>query len=359
MADDPIRLDQVKPERIRFLWRERVPYGMISVFAGRPDQGKGLLAAHVAAAASRKVNVLYSAIEDSDGSMTRPRLEAAGCNMQRIHLWSYLLPLQLARLEREIRERKIRLVVIDPLAAHLSSGVSRNSDSIRKVTNPLKRIAERYGVAIVVIDHVVKRVPKNAHPLSAIGGSGSGLPSAARAAYLLGKDPDDEELVILAPIKFNIDDWPLPVAFEIDVVQSSVGEQPTLTFGEELAAYDAMRLLARDAAPVGRPPDRRAAAAEWLAQYLASAGQPVLGPKVIEDAKHYGMSEKTLRRAATEIGVIKEPKTGRNCKWSLNEKMRKMMGISPPPPGKSDGDSDSVDWDQGLRDLLGGDGEDG
>lgn len=367
MADEElVRLDQVKPERFRFIWRDRIPYGAISVVAGKPDQGKGLLAAHIAAQASRKGNVLYSAIEDSDGSMTRPRLEAAGANMEKVWLWggndSLMLPAHLARLERHVREHKIKLIVLDPIAAHLGQGASRNSDSIRRVTNPLKRMAEKYKVAILIVDHVIKRVAKNAHPLSAIGGSGSGLPSAARTAYMLGKDPQNEEAVVMCPIKYNIGDWPLPCTFEIDVVESEqAGSQPALVWDQELSVFDPMLLLAKEAGGVGRPPDKRAAAAEWLAQYLAEAGKPVLGSEIMQDAKQYGISEKTIRRAAQEIGVIKQPPSGKNCAWSLNDQMKKLMGLPAlpaPPVGQPDGEVDGVDWDAGLTDLLEGQGDD-
>jgi hypothetical protein len=355
---DSIRLDRVKAEKVSWLWREHIPFGMISVVAGRPDQGKGLFAAYLAADASRRgINVLYSAIEDSHGTMTRPRLEAAGANMKRIHLmWDdFRLPLHFARLEKEIKLRKAGLLVIDPLAAHLSQGVSRQSDSIRKVSTPLKKLAEKYGMAVLIIDHVTKKVARNSHPLAAIGGSGSGLPSAARAAYLFGATDTDDDRRVLCPIKFNIEDWPLALSFEIDVVEiEGVNPQPALVFEETVAAFDPMHLLIKDkdgggGGGLGRPPDKRAAASEWLATYLAMAGAPVLGSKVLEDAKQYGMSEKTLRRAAKEMEIIKRPPTGKNSAWELPTKLKEAMGVdtSPKPPAD--------DMDKELRKLLGGD----
>src|SRR5580765_3599407 len=98
----PIRLDRVKPERIQWLdcpsAPERFPKGMISVVAGKADQGKGLLAALIAAEVSPHGRVLYSAAEDSHGQMTRPRLEAAGVNMHNVLLWRFKLPRQWPEL---------------------------------------------------------------------------------------------------------------------------------------------------------------------------------------------------------------------------------------------------------------------
>src|SRR3954453_6393473 len=130
MASQPIRLDRVKPERIEWLWRERIPKGVISVIAGRGHQGKGRLSAPTGGKASRAgVRVLYSAAEDSHGQMTRPRLEAAGVDMHNVLLWRFKLPKQWPELANIIVKHDIGLVVMDPLASHLSNGVSRHSDN--------------------------------------------------------------------------------------------------------------------------------------------------------------------------------------------------------------------------------------
>src|SRR3954467_12318999 len=112
----PILASTVEPEDIEFLWNDRLPIGMTTVVAGRPGQGKGLFAAHVAGCVSAAGgNVLYSAIEDSDEQLTAPRLEAAGADMDRVHLWEFRMPTMLGQLEEQVRRLKIDLVVIDPL----------------------------------------------------------------------------------------------------------------------------------------------------------------------------------------------------------------------------------------------------
>jgi hypothetical protein len=47
-------------------------------------------------------------------------------------------------------------------------------------------------------------------------------------------------------------------------------------------------------------------------------GKPVPAGQVVEDAKQFGYTQKTLRRAAEDMGVIKDPPGGgRNCTWRL------------------------------------------
>jgi hypothetical protein len=103
--------------------------------------------------------------------------------------------------------------------------------------------------------------------------------------------------------------------------------------------------------------------------------------KVQEDAKQAGMSVKTLRRAADDMDVVKQPPGGgRNCTWDLPNDVKNLMGLpvdgveetledAPEGPLMEDGeffykltDSDPVEMadedlsfdDDDLASLLGG-----
>jgi len=334
---------------------------MLTVVAGRPDQGKGLFAAHVAADASRRgINVLYSAAEDSHNLMTRPRLEVAGARLDKIHLWRFQLPRQQDVLEEIVRKKQIGLIVIDPLAAHLGSAISRHSDNIREVLQPLTKLLEELDASCLIIEHALKRISHTAHPLNAIGGSGSGLPAATRAAYVFGVNPADDDQRVLACVKCNVREMPKAIAFETDVDETSVGEVPLLRFDSELQTFDPMALFhGYRHGRTGRPPDKRAAAAEWLTNYLAAVGAPVASGKVLEDAKQFGMALKTLRRAADDMAIVKNPKGGgRNCTWDLPDEVKDLLGLTTKPvvpftpPVMADGSDDGTDWDAELGDLL-------
>lgn len=366
----PIRADKVKPERVEWLWLERIPRGMISIVAGRPDQGKGLFMAYLAAAVTRMRielpdgswrygQVLYSAAEDSHGLMTAPRLIAAGAIMKNVYLDRFLLPLQQSELETFVMENNIDLVVMDPIAAHLK-GVSRHSDNIRQVLNPLAEFIDESRTAVVMVEHVLKRFGKNSHPLAAIGGSGSGLPAAARMAFILGVDPSDDDRRILASVKANIRDTPKAVAFEVDSTElDEVGDVPFLLFEDDNLDFDPLRLLVTESSgKIGRPPDKRAAAAEWLTNYLYKAGVPVQAGKVIEDAKHYGMTLKTLRRAAADMGVIRNPPGGgRNCTWELPDEILALLEEANEVETEDGVPAESLLSEDDFQQLLGGGGD--
>jgi hypothetical protein len=157
------------------------------------------------------------------------------------------------------------------------------------------------------------------------------------------------------------------MAFEVDVeVVEPVGDVPLLDPTEELQVFDPMKLFQSKNQPgkVGRPPDKRAAAAEWITTYLAEAGGPVKSTLIQEDAKQAGMSQKTLRRAADDMEVVKDPPGGgRNCTWDLPDDVKELMGIEvakpAPLPTNEETPSEETpvtddDFDAGLAELLGG-----
>lgn len=366
--DKPIPMDRIKSERIEFRWRERLPKGMIAVVAGPADQGKGLFAAHVAAEVSKTERVLYSAWEDSYGSMSKPRLRAAGANLKNVLAWRFKLPRQWPELANLIVKHDIGMVVMDPLASHLTGGVSRHSDNIRTVTDPLAELIEKTGTSVLIVEHIVKgRRSMDTDPLTLIGGSGSGLTAAARAGFLLGTDPQDPDRRIVGCVKLNVRDRPQALAFEMDVVDDrQCGEVPLLRYQEEVPGFDVMRMFTKKKGTIGRPPDKKAAAAEWLSNYLALAGGPVLASQIFEDAKHYAMTAKTLRRAAEDMHIVKSAGGGPKVTWDLPEHVKKLMGLTEPdeelpapdPDGDPDGDVDGEappsadEWDDALKELL-------
>jgi hypothetical protein len=86
----------------------------------------------------------------------------------------------------------------------------------------------------------LKRIARDSDPLAAIGGTGSGLPAAARMAYLWGKDPKDGDRGILAGAKWNLRDKPPALEFEFDVEElDDVGQVMTMQQASSAAAVSA------------------------------------------------------------------------------------------------------------------------
>jgi hypothetical protein len=87
---DAIPVSAVARTDVDWLWSGRIPLGAVSLLVGDPGLGKSLLACRLAANVSLgKIgegsgNTLIISAEDSYGAVVRPRLEAAGADLDRV-----------------------------------------------------------------------------------------------------------------------------------------------------------------------------------------------------------------------------------------------------------------------------------
>jgi hypothetical protein len=204
---------EVEREAVEWLWPGRIPLGNVSLLVGDPGLGKSLLTCELAARVSRQGGfALVATAEDSLAATLRPRLEAAGGELERVgfvemHAGDGLptglfLPDDVTDLEQLVREHSATLVVVDPLTAHLPAEVNSWRDqSIRLALAPLYGLAERQRCAVLVVVHLNKGL--SVDPLRRVGGS-IGIVGAARSALLLARDPGDDSRRVLAHFECNL-----------------------------------------------------------------------------------------------------------------------------------------------------------
>lgn len=328
-----MRAHLIKNEPVKWLWKERVPEGMITVVAGRPGGNKSMFAVRLARDVSKKGNVYLSCAEDSLRHMIGPRLTAAGANRRRIIVPEVdpHFPEDFDVFAKKVRVNKIKLAIFDPVNVHLSDGVSRYNDSIRRATTPLKKLCEETGLSVVFVDHVLKNVSKNAHPLTAIGGASSGLSAAARMCYIVGRDPEDKDRILMCCIKSNLRDEPEPFEFALDEDDvEGFGPMSLLIDTGEAPGYDVMNLLHRSnrGGKMGRPPTKREAALEFLIEYLSAAPKHEARAKdILEDAKQYGVTKRTLEGAKGDAD-IESVKRGSEWWWKLPQELIEAIDAS-------------------------------
>ena len=83
-----IRAADVKPEKLDFLWLDRIPKGTITLIGGRPGQGKSLFTTCLAAQVTKRGGaVIMSNPEDQLASVKVPRLIAAEADPRLVHFW--------------------------------------------------------------------------------------------------------------------------------------------------------------------------------------------------------------------------------------------------------------------------------
>jgi hypothetical protein len=310
---------------VEWLWPRRVPLHALTVLAGDPGLGKSLLTIHLAAKltqgrlSGQPGNVLMLTAEDPLAQVVRPRLEAAGANIDRVHFASMhrdgvetpiLLPDDIAALGSLVEQKNARLVVIDPLMAHLAGAIDSWKDQkVRQALAPLHQMAEQQATAVLVVAHLNKGQGND--PLQRLGGS-IGIPAAARSVLLLGRDPDDPHGArrVLAHVKNNMA-APVPsLAFELESVQlPGSGIETVRTIDAGISPHHAADLLSIEGRQRG---SKLADAIAFLEEQLEEAPQPA--SELAASAKRLGISESTLKRAKEECGV-KSEKSGFGAGW--------------------------------------------
>jgi putative DNA primase/helicase len=362
---------------VDWLWPGRVAIGKLTLIAGEPGLGKSQLALAMVAAVTTggewpcnegrapRGNVIILAAEDGVADTVVPRLEAAGADRRRVHIVSAVrddaghrvldLAADLELLVQKIRETgDVRMVVIDPISSYLGARIdSHNNTAVRGTLEPVCEMADRLHVAIVAITHQPK-VTGTAAMHRFIGSIA--FVAAARAAYMVTRDPDDETRCLLLPVKNNLAPVGQGLAFRLEqrivaepgIVASSVvwdAVPVTISADQALSATDA----ARDG--VVSP---RADAIEYLRDKLSAGPVPV--KEVDEHARALGIAPRTLGRARKALGVrtVKDgfgggwllslpdedcqdgPKTATSVSGSLRQSWQPSDTPPPTPPAEAD-----------------------
>jgi hypothetical protein len=309
-------LSSVEPEEVSWLWPSWLALGKLALVDGDPGLGKSAMTLDLAARVSsgrgfpdgaqcEPSGVVLLSAEDGLADTIRPRLDVAEADTSKIlalatvpnengHDRLLSIPEDLALIEKGIRRVGARLVVVDPLMAFLSGETNSHRDQdVRRALAPLAGLADRTGAAVLVIRHLNKASANN--PLYRGGGS-IGIIGAARLAFVVGKDPRDENRRVLASTKNNL--APPPQSFMFGLEEAKSGSVRVNWLGQsEVSAKDIL------ATPQDHEhADARGEAVEFLNQVLADG--PLPAKQVIVEADDAGIAEKTLRRAKKILGVI-------------------------------------------------------
>ncbi len=312
-----IRLADVQPERVRWLWPGYLPLGKLVMLDGDPDQGKSALTVDWAARISTgspmpdgaepiKGAVLILSAEDGLADTIRPRLDAAGGDPAQVITITEMstvaedgerttrpvaIPRDLPAIKDTIARNGVVLVIVDVLMAYLDGSVDSYRDQdVRRALFPLAAMADRTGCCVVAIRHFTKSGARAIHR----GGGSVGIGGAARAGFMVAADPDDDsgDTRVLAPVKFNLAKHPPALAYRLGEDEAR-GCAQVAWLGESGQTADA--LLADNGSEEERTDQDEAV--EWLIGYLIAHGSEAGAGDIIRDAAKNGFQVRTLRRA--------------------------------------------------------------
>lgn len=323
-------LSTVEPERVDWIWRGRIPKGKLTIVEGDPGDGKSTITIDLAARVSIGTpwpdgeecevgGVVLCNAEDGLADTIRPRLDAAGGDAERVLALAAVpegdserllsVPKDLEIIRRGIERVGATVVVIDPLSAFLSGGVNTHRDAdVRRALAPMAKLAEDTGAAVVVVRHLNQT--QGGNPL--YRGQGSiGIVGAARSALLVARHPEDEDLRVLASLKSNLAE-PAP-SLTFALVESDNGSPRVDWKGE--TTLSAAALLAAPADPEERSALEEAM--EFLRDEIKDG--PVGSTQVSKDARAAGITDITLKRAKSALGVRSRKQGDGPWTWALPE----------------------------------------
>jgi hypothetical protein len=324
----------IQPKAVRWVWQNRIPAGKIALIAGDPDRGKSLLTLDIAARIStgrpfpdgaecERGSVIILSAEDDPEDTIRPRLDAAGADVSRIHLMKsvrvtledgtavergFSLEADIDALDDAVRELKdTRLILMDPISAYLGHVDAHKNAEVRGLLSPLADFTSRTGVGVTGVTHLRKSGGSAMHrSIESIA-----FQAASRAAWGIAIDEQNPAKRVFARIKGNVGPEVTGLAFEIAVDKFEV---PFLDW-KEGAVNAAIDDLLGGLEPFTDRAERREAL-EWLRAFLERGPKP--SREVMAQSRQAGLSWATVRRAAKDLEVTSgKDDFGGPWSWSL------------------------------------------
>lgn len=319
-----ISMSEINAEEVQWLWYPYIPLGKLTILQGDPGEGKTSFILAVIAALTRgaplpeceqaaePMNVIYQTAEDGLADTIKPRLESAGADCTRVLVideGKRELTLCDARLEEAIRRTAAKLIVLDPLQAYLGSNVDMHrANEVRPVLKRLSLMAERTQCAVILIGHMNKAQGLK----SGYRGLGSiDFRASARSVLIVGRLKSGDTLRIVAQDKNSLAPEGAAIAFElhpehgfqwkgfcdatVDNILNGTGQVQTKTMQME----------------------------DELRRFLT---QPRPAEEVLALAKQLGISERTLKIAKRNLGILSERRADQWL-WRLPEQEGK--GVTP------------------------------
>jgi putative DNA primase/helicase len=284
-----------------------VPLGKLTIVAGQMDQGKSLLTELWAAEVTRKpASVLMFASEDDAADTTRPRLQAAGADLERVFQVDDDA-LDAAKIESYCESLgDVRLVTVDPLTAFFPSDVNPwKTPSVRRFLRPLIELAQRRQFAIVGLLHT-NRWSDSADPLSRMS-EAQGIPQVARNALVLGTDPADPDRRVLATAKNNLEREKRSAAFRIEEVRVTDKIAAPRLVHEGRSATTATELFGAQR--------KQSPADVFLTHQLADGPRPQR--ELMAIATEQGITGDQLRTAKHHLGAVSRKRGLDGWEWSI------------------------------------------
>jgi putative DNA primase/helicase len=333
------RASDVQPEKLVWVWPGRIPEGKLVLLGGPPGLGKSQLTAFMAATISNGGdwpcnegstavgNVIFMSAEDGIEDTIVPRLMAAGANLDRVHIVAsatkpdgtgrktFSLKTDVDLLDVKANEiADVRLIIVDPISAYMGGSDGNGNVETREVLEPLAEMANRLHIAVVAVTHLNKGGGGgNQTALNRFSGSIAFI-AAARAAFAVLEDPENDERRFLLQAKNNLGPKCKGLVFRMEqrVVSEGIVSSNIIFFENEQVSQsiDEALTASEHRGGDGSQTSGKEDVAEFLIEILADG--PIDVPEVERRARLAGLlgetkrirENKAFRAARKQLGVL-------------------------------------------------------
>jgi hypothetical protein len=307
-------MNAVTEEDVDWLWHKRLARGKVSMFEGDPEVGKSYASLAIASALSRgdplpfdgepeaPLRSLIISREDNPADTIKPRLKLLGGDMSMIAIphrdsSPSLDPNYLARI---LHEWPAALVVIDPVIALAGGKNTDRASDVRALLDPLVTIADKTRAAIVLIRHLNKAVGMKAM----YRGQGSvDFSAICRSVFTFGIDTESGRR-LMTHTKGSL-------SAKNRAIEYVLGENGDFRWGNQ-SDETADDILGAGESKAKREARELESAKKFLSEILTAGPMP--SEKVKDLGKVRGISNSTLWRAKTDIGIVAK-KSGMTGEW--------------------------------------------
>lgn len=320
---------------VEWLWPDRVPLGKLTLLAGEAKMGKSFLTMDFIARVSAGLeipcgggecmpvgSVVLLSAEDDLADTIKPRLVACGADFSKIHALTTIRlpngqfgPFNLSyvpHLERAVvRTGDCKLIVIDPVPHYVGNGTDDHKNAqTRQLLEPLKDLANRLKVAVLMVTHLNKGTGTKA--LNRVTGSGA-YTALARSNWLVVKDKDDHKRRLFLSAGTNLVEDPSGLAYRIgrDTKKVEWEDAPVMMTADEALAASLEAKKEEETPKV----NKREQAKAWLADLL-SEGKRLPSEEIFALAIAAGFTKDSMYKAKDALGIVPRPWSDQDRKWT-------------------------------------------
>lgn len=328
-----IPMKDVQREELDFIWWPYLARSEVSILEGDPGLGKSYLAQMVAArvASGHKIPcahkgtkrvqgpVVYFDIENSAGTVTKPRLEDNGYDdLDNYYAIEEPFSIEddeaLDEIYEYLEDIKPALVVFDTLNTYIGKADTHKASEVTQAFGIFKDIAKSFNCAVLVLRHLTKGGGSAIYR-----GQGSiAFSGSARVVMSVGVDPNDTETRAMAITKINFARAPRALTFRIEERKKGKSE---FVWGDfvDLTAQEVM-----DAAATARAEGKQGNHMQDAMEFLEATitGAAVEEDKLFRMAEKRSIDKRMLERAADRMGVTKKKKgkgASKTTTWIIDE----------------------------------------